>query len=130
MAAKPLYQILANSLQAMRNCQETNNIEWRDRHEDTIIKLVERYLPSGSGFDNGTKFDFDRSNPNRLVFTTSFHHMNENGYYDGWTEHTVIITPSLVSGFESRITGRDRNEIKDYIGETFHHALGQDVEPI
>jgi hypothetical protein len=45
--------------------------------------------------------------------------MNEGGYYDGWTEHQVIITPSLQHGFDVRVTGQDRNEIKDYLAELF-----------
>jgi len=48
--------------------------------------------------------------------------MNENGYYDGWTSHTVTVTPGW-NGPELRITGRDRNQIKDYLYDTFHYAL-------
>lgn len=65
------------------------------------------------------------STPNRIVIDTAFHHMNDGGYYDGWSEHSVIITPSLVWGYEIRVTGRNRNDIKDYIAETFQHALSR-----
>ena len=50
--------------------------------------------------------------------------MTEHGYYDGWTEHDVIVTPSLRSpGFSLRITGRNRRDIKEYIADAFHDAL-------
>jgi hypothetical protein len=102
--------------------------EWKHKHEDFANQLVEEHLPSGSGFDSGTKLDWDASHAEKLVFTTAFHHMDENGYYDGWTEHTVTVTPSLAHGFHMRISGRNRNDIKEYIGDTFREALDSDVE--
>ena len=53
--------------------------------------------------------------------------MNENGYYDGWTEHTVTVTPALSGEFHLRISGRNRNDIKDMIHESFDHLLRTDV---
>ena len=49
--------------------------------------------------------------------------MNENGFYDGWTDHTLTVRPSLVHGIELEISGRNRNDIKEYLHETFHSAL-------
>jgi hypothetical protein len=84
-----------------------------------LIPAVNDSAPSGSGFDSGTTLNEEKSKENRLVFDTAFHHMDEWGGYDGWTEHQVIVTPSLVFGFTLRITGRDRNGIKDYINDVF-----------
>ena len=88
---------------------------------------VEAYMkaqaPRGSGFDAGTTLDIDASNATKLVFITSFHHMDEHGGYDGWTEHKVVVTPAFYD-FDTRVTGRDRNRIKEYIGEVFHTWLG------
>jgi hypothetical protein len=53
--------------------------------------------------------------------------MNEQGSYDGWTEHTVIVTPSLAMGYRLRITGRDRNGIKEYMHDVFNAALNEDT---
>lgn len=89
-----------------------------------LQKIVKERMPSGSGFDVGTKIDEDKSRPDRLVFDTEFHHMNEAGY-DGWTQHTVSVKPSFVFGLDITISGRDRNEIKDYIHESFSLALGE-----
>jgi hypothetical protein len=127
---EPLYQRLASLVIQHRNCIKTDNTEWKDRSEDEILKLVKRYMPSGSGFDCGTKIFLSQEAPatDRLVFETSFHHMNENGFYDGWTEHTVTVHPSLAFKIEIKISGRNRNEIKDLIHESFDCALRTEIE--
>jgi hypothetical protein len=52
--------------------------------------------------------------------------MNGDGYYDGWTDHTVIVTPTF-SGIDITVTGRDKNDIKNYIGEVFYDCLRETV---
>lgn len=126
--ARYLYSELAMLVQAYKNCIASHNEVWQDRHEERILSLVKEYLPSGSGFDCGTKLDIEASHGEKLVFTTSFHHMNEGGYYDGWTEHRIVCTPSF-SGVNLRISGRNRNEIKDYMHEVFYQALMSIPEP-
>lgn len=128
---KPVYQHISTLLNAIANCQarqDTNSVNWGNRHESTIESLVKNFMPSGSGVDCGTKLLFDESNSERLVFAFSFHHMNECGYYDGWTEHKAIVTPSLQFGYNLKITGRDRNGIKEYLHETFAFALDRETE--
>lgn len=115
---------LASAIQARENCAKSGNDEWLAKHWDRAEQLVKDWMPSGSGIDNGTTLDPD-STPDRLVFNTSYHHMDEGGGYAGWTEHQVIVTPSLSSGFELRITGKDRNQIKDYLYDVFDAALRQ-----
>lgn len=123
-----LYQMLAQTLAARLHCEKAGNTEWKVSHEIRIQKLCHKFLPSGSGFDNGSKFDFLDSKDNRLVIHTAFHHMDDAGYYDGWTLHQVIVTPSLGFGINLRITGRDRNQIKELICDCFHTCLNQDVD--
>jgi len=128
--AKPLYQALAINLAALARCEAGTNpawAEWADRYRDHIDTLVEQ-LPSGSGIDNGTKLLIEQSTPNKLVFQADYHHMDQHGYYAGWTEHKVIVQASLEYGFDIRITGRDRNHIKEYLHETFSYAFTQLVE--
>jgi hypothetical protein len=119
------YQKIASLLQAIINCEKSNNQEWLYNHRQTIDELMKN-APAGSGFDSGTSLDFLKSTPEKLVFNTAFHHMGENGFYDGWSKHEVIITPSLAFGFNIRVTGRDRNEIKDYIAEMMDSFLNED----
>jgi len=124
---RKVYQHIAAALQAIENCKRSGNTEWEVRHGETITALIRRYLPHGGGFDNGVKLD-GASTPNRLVFDTAYHHMHDSGMYDGWSDHAVIVTPDLASGFDLRITGRDRNQIKEYIAECFHSGLSSDCD--
>lgn len=113
---------IASIVDALTRC----NPDWTARHNATLDRLERDYLPSGSGIDSGTKIDRERSKRDRIVLTTEFHHMDgESGMYCGWTEHEIIITPSFIGRFDVRITGRDRNEIKDYLGQLFHDALSE-----
>lgn len=117
---------IASLVDARRTCIERKNTEWIEKHTDSL-KAIEAKLPSGSGWDSGTKIDLVKSTPERLVFFGSFHHMNDGGFYDGWTDHEIIVTPSLQFGFNVKVTGRDRNDIKEYLAGLFLEALGQEV---
>lgn len=122
-----LYQVIAQTLQARVNCERSQNEEWEARHQATLDQLIRDFMPSGSGFDCGTKLD-PKSTPERLMLVAPFHHMNESGMYDGWGDHVVTVRPSLCYGFVLSISGRDRDGFKDYAGELFHAALSADVE--
>lgn len=124
---RKLYTTLASMVQARINCKANGNSEWFERHTDNAESLVKKHMPSGSGFDAGTTIDFDRSTGERIVFNTSFHHMDENGYYCGWTEHVVTVRPSLLHGFMLTVSGKDRNGIKEYIVDRFNFALDVEV---
>ena len=123
---RKLYEHIASRVIAMHNCHESGNSEWLHKHAAALKWLVKNYMPSGSGIDTGTKLE--ESSANRIVFSFSFHHMDENGGYDGWTDHTVIVTPSLLSGINLRITSRDRNDVKEYIYQVFEAALTAEIE--
>lgn len=97
-----------------------------DRNRDEIERIVAAYMLSGSGFDSGTKFNFERSTESRLVFTVDFHHMNDAGMYDGWTTHTVTIESTFTSP-NVKISGRDRNGIKDYIADSILPLMSQQI---
>lgn len=103
-----------------------DNIALEDSIE-TINYLCREFMPSGSGFNSGTTFDVDRSKRDSLVFQTGFHHMNTHGFYDGWTYHAVTIKPDWYGFKIHSISGRDRNGIKDFIGDAFEHALSLQV---
>lgn len=123
---RKLYQAIASAVMA-RETQEARGADtstWT-RYADGLAR---HFLPSGSGIDCGTKIDWARTSSARLVFIAPFHHMNENGMYDGWTDHAVFVTPSLAWDIEIRITGRDRNHVKEYIAGLFEYALTRDGE--
>jgi hypothetical protein len=53
--------------------------------------------------------------------------MNDGGFYDGWTEHTITVTPSFIGSMNIKISGRDRNQIKDYLHDVFSTALTEEI---
>ena len=112
------YSELAQAIQWYNDTTDGKRDDWNQKAEEKIREL-EKQLPYGSGFDNGSKVNLEQSKTQRIVIDTAFHHMNENGYYDGWTEHQVIVTPCLKYGYSLRITGRNRNQVKDYIFDMF-----------
>ena len=129
MAATTVIQAIARALQARQNCAERARVQdaplsdWFVRHTARAERIARECLPSGGGIDCGTTLDLQASTPERIVFNVAFHHMDAHGSYDGWTEHQIIVRPSLVYGIDLRVTGRNRNEIKDYLAETYQSAL-------
>lgn len=135
----PRYKALAQAIQARDKClerkqwmkgtsSEEGHAEWVGRWEAYITRVL-KGMPSGSGIDSGTCLGDCR--PDRLMLVVDYHHMNENGFYDGWTHHCLIIKPSLLHDFTIRITGPNRNDIKDYLTEVYQHVLSEviDVDP-
>lgn len=102
------------------------NEEWVEIMEDKIEKIMQG-APSGSGIDSGTQFITEKSSMEKLVFSVDYHHMTEFGYYDGWTEHQVIVTQDLI-GLNVRVTGKNRDDIKEYLTEVYYHWLMKDVD--
>jgi hypothetical protein len=125
--ARYLYSELAQAISAYHNCIKLDNTEWRDKWEDRVEYLAKNHLPSGSGFDGGTTVDIDSSHGDKLVLSTGYHHMNDGGVYDGWTYHTVTVTPSFIGDFNIRVSGRNRNDVKNYIGDQFYYDLTREV---
>ena len=119
------YQKLAMTVNARENCRKLGNDEWYDKHTD-IIDTIMQDAPSGSGIDCGTKIDLEKSTGDKLIFYASYHHMNDGGMYDGWTEHTIKVMPSLAFDYDLKITGKDRNMIKEYLSQVYDEWLSED----
>jgi hypothetical protein len=113
----------AQALTALNNCVKSGNTDWAAKWRDKLAELERDYLPSGSGVDNGVAFDRSRSTEQCLVFTTAFHHMDENGFYDNWTEHTIRVRPSFSNDLDISVSGRDRNDIKEHLRSLMHESL-------
>lgn len=121
------YALLASHIAAYHNCKASGNTEWLNRHADAVERICKQILPSGSGIDSGSTIDLGECTAEKIVIHADYHHMNDGGYYDGWTEHAIRVTPSFIGGLSLRVSGRDRNMIKDYLSDTFHQALTEDV---
>ena len=124
---KSLVETMFDLQLAIDNCERANNREWLAKHREKLFALC-KMLPSGSGIDNGTKLVRVRTTPGAemVELECSFHHMNQHGYYDGWTEHTIRVRPSF-SGLNITISGTDRNEIKEYLHDVYSHSLRERV---
>jgi len=119
------YERLARVVGARLSCIENDNEVWAETHEDTIDKIMKGF-PSGSGFDSGTTIDLQNSTGEKLIFLTSYHFMDEMGGYDGWEDYKIIVTPSLCFSINVKVVGKNRDAIKDYIGDIFFESLWLD----
>lgn len=121
-----LYQLIASEIARLHYCDaaQTNQPHHADNAANARerLQIMQDELPSGSGIDCGTKIDLDESTDRKIVLTLSYHHMNDGGMYDGWTDHKIVLTPGFCC-FAIKITGRDRNSIKEYLADTYMHAL-------
>jgi hypothetical protein len=95
---------------------------------ESKLENIMQSAPIGGGFDGGLTFLADDSTRNKLVFRTEYRHMSEYGYCDGWTEHKITVRADLMHGYKMAISGRDRNYIKDYIGQVISYWLDSDVD--
>ena len=124
-----LYQAVAGALQAQETCLKRGNDEWHSKHWDRIAGLVAEHMPSGAGFDNGTRL-CETSTQDKLIFNSEYHMMNDGGYYDGWLCFQVAVTASMVFGYELTIhglTAEDGEAHGDYIHEVFSSSLDTEI---
>ncbi len=135
MSTSKLYKVFAVTIDALKRCIEYSSKPnavhphlWIEKHQSKIDRLMDQYAPSGSGIDSGTTLDLEASSDNKLIFHCGYHHMDENGYYDGWTDHTITVKPSLARDFTLTVSGRDRNGIKSYLSDIFYEFLETFIE--
>jgi hypothetical protein len=127
---KKVYQELASLVIARQNCNKTGNLIWFERHTEKIKHIIKNYLPSGSGIDSGIEIDLDNSNDQKLIFYSSYHNMNDAGFYDGWSNFKLIVKPSLCFGFILKIVGNfgKYQSTKDYLYDIFNNDLDQELK--
>lgn len=121
-----LYELMARRIQARINCDKSNNIEWFDKHTDTLNNLL-KVLPHGSGLDYDWNYDIKRCHGERIVLTTAYHSMDE--YYDATIDFTLTVIPSLQFGFNLLIKGNfgKHQDIKEYLYDILREALNKDI---
>lgn len=126
---RTLAEEIATLADARRNCATMvpYNQEWFDKHDDALNDIARNVLPSGAGIDRGTIIDKEKSTFTKIVLYASFHHMNEAGYYDGWTDHTIVVVPTFL-GLSVTVKGRNRNDIKELLEEVYQQALEAEYE--
>jgi hypothetical protein len=110
--------------QAIDNCKRSGNNEWEERWRVRLDKLID-HVPTWSG-TTLKRGDVDVTSA-AIRYDVSYHHMNDTGHWDGWTEHTITVRPAF-HGVNVRVSGRDRNDVKDMIHEAVNHAFTLNVE--
>jgi hypothetical protein len=122
---RTLIAAIASTVAARSNCLTgLGNKEWLQRWTDRLENIERELLPRGSGIDSGTIVHLEKSTADRIVFRVPFHCMDPNGFYCGWRDYTVTVTPSF-DGFNVRVTGRDYNGLKDYLADLFRETLSR-----
>ncbi len=120
---KTLAAWIAETSEWSERAENNLNAQWGPIARKRLDKLVD-LLPSGSGIDRGTKLV--SASASKIVLECSFHHMDEHGFYDGWTEHRITVRPTF-SGLDVTISGRNRNDIKEYLHEVYSCALSERI---
>ena len=111
---------IASACDALTRC----NLGWRRKWIATLQSIERKHLPHGCGIDAGASIDYAESTLDRVVIVSSFHVMNEVGFYTHWVEFTVTITPAF-SGINIDIQGLgdDEDQLLDYLHDTFYCSL-------
>jgi hypothetical protein len=115
-----LYQVLAQYIGTYQRHQAKDDHEGQARWARLAHALFKQYNLFGS-FD--AKLLLEDCTENKIVFEIDFHHMNDNGYWDGWTSHIVRVWPDLSCGFRLTISGVNKHDIKDYLHEVADNMM-------
>ena len=94
---------------------------------ESRLEALMQKLPHGSGIDSEWTID-ENSNKKKLSISNSYHVMNDNGYYEGWIDFTVVVVPTLL-GITTTIKGRfgKRLDIREYLEELLSTELNTEV---
>jgi hypothetical protein len=121
-----LYKELSSRIDQYNRCIETGNSLWQEKTREALKELT-ALLPHGSGIES-TSIDLEKSNGEKIVIVFSYHFMNDAGFYDGYGDFILTVKPSLQFDFILNISGKDRNQIKDYFYDMFQCALSEEID--
>lgn len=134
MIEETVYKHTASLIHALMNCKESNNQEWENRHYNSLVKLANDFLPSGSGIDSGCQINLDESTPDKIILNSAYHAMDEDGFYCGWIHFSVVVTSSLEFDINIEFTNIqndsdldewESDSLFDYLYDTFDYTLRQ-----
>ena len=101
---------------------------WAKRTKE--LSLLNELLPKGNGIQRqlGLPVILLESTKKRIVIDTAYRHTYDS--YDTtsrWTVHQVVITPSFEGEIDIRITGKNVNNVKDYLYDVFRESLMSEI---
>ena len=122
---------LANRIQALKNCKESNNLTWIENHSKVIDKIV-KLFPHGSGINYDYYLDIDKCNDSKIVFSNSFDTMTDTGFYDKIINFTVTVKPNFIYDFTVDIKGNfgKYQDIKTYLAELYEIFFSETDLPV
>ena len=129
MKSKTLVGHIACAVNSMARCNSNGNA-YADKWESLLAHIEKDILPRGSGFDCGCRIERSPRNPAYVQIAFSFHHMDESGRYDGWTEHTATFKPDFETGFSLHLSGKDHNSAKEYFSDILSELLSRDFRVV
>ena len=96
--------------------------------DDILIKweefvMLQKLLPIGNGIEKECVISL-KSTKKRIVIDTAYWHE----LLQEWTEHQIVVTPSFEGEINIRVTGKNVDNIKEYINEVFRKALMKEYE--
>ena len=123
-----LFEKIALTGMAHKNCAATN-LDWLDKHEDALQRIERTLLPSGSGFDAGTKIV--SVGYEKIVLESAYHLLDSDGYYRQWIDFKIVVKPALFGEITVKAVGKfaaiEKTSYgygtRDYIEETFYNVL-------
>ena len=114
--------------------------------KEHLDELISNHLPNGAGIED-CQLDYEASKRDCLVFTLCYHRMSEVGFYCGYSDHQIVLRPSLSYDFDLSVTCSEilideyedeENEgtmleedvtesVNDYLGEWFSEAMQETI---
>lgn len=88
---------------------------------------LQKLLPIGNGIEAKSVILL-KSTEKRIVIDTAYWHPNVSYETSRWTDHQIVITPSFEGEINIRVTGKNLNNIKEYLNEVFREALMKEYE--
>ena len=88
------------------------------------LSWLQELLPFGNGIEAVCVIPL-KSTKKRIVIDTYYWHPD---YSDEWTIYKVVITPSFEGEINIRITGKNEDNVKEYLHDIFRQALMKEYE--
>lgn len=111
---------------------------YRDSHSITLAEFIQDFIVyelnqkfSGSGIDAGYKCG--KISKKHIYIESSYHCMNEHGYYDGWQEFSIRI-PITTDWHDWKLLFRydhykaDKYMLREYLEDSLHFHLSEIFE--
>ncbi|MDD3263403.1 MAG: hypothetical protein PHT94_00745 [Candidatus Nanoarchaeia archaeon] len=83
---------------------------------DTKIEFLDFCLPHGSGFDIKHEITEQKKN---FEIRSSFHCMDENGYYCGWVDFTAYLWKDIPSNKNKELTVYINGKYSNYLADKY-----------